>query len=292
MKILHDSFFKWWIEHERHKKYAALIFDIDGTLAAGPKTLPGAAELILWLRKNKFPFQLLTNDGNHSTEEKSASLKKAGLGIEPADIVSCSSVLGSFVRKNNLDGARFFVMGDLGEPCYAITAGLQVERNTKKIYGCDGIIVGEGNYDWQENISAAMNYFCKKPSAYFIVPNPDSYWPNGPHGEIGVGAGGKARFICSILDERGVKIKPSYFGKPYNAVFRRALELLRERYDLKKGVRKEKIIMLGDSLRSDILGANKFGLSSALLLTGITEEKQLKKARGLLAPDLVFRSLG
>ncbi len=37
---------------------------------------------------------------------------------------------------------------------------------------------------------------------------------------------------------------------------------------------------------------NKFALSSALLLTGITEEKQLKKAKGLLAPDMVFGSLG
>ncbi len=292
MKIFHESFFNWWLENERHKKYAALIFDIDGTLSAAEKALPGATELILWLRKNNFPFQLLTNDGNHSTEEKSASLEKAGLDIEPADIVSCSSVLGSFVRKNNLAGARFFVMGDLGEPCYAIAAGLQVERNTRKIYSCQGIIVGEGNYDWQENISAAMNYFCKKPSAYFIVPNPDSYWPNGPDGEIGVGAGGKARFICSILEERGVKIRPVYFGKPYNAVFNRAIEQLRGKYGLKKSVRKEKIIMLGDSLRSDILGANKFGLSSALLLTGITEEKQLKKAKGLLAPNMVFRSLG
>lgn len=290
MKI--QSFFnKWWIEEEAFRDYSALVFDIDGTLIAGRTPLSGAKELIDWLHENKYPFYLLTNDGNHSPEEKSATMRKAGLSILPEDIISCGSAITLFSEKNKLKGKKFFVMGDLGVPCYAEKAGLVVERDTKKILSCEGVIVGEGSYDWMSNFSAATNFFIKKPNAYLLVPNPDSYWPNGLSGEIGIGAGGKARFLCSILHEYGIKLKPVYFGKPYPTIFKYAFKMLKGKHSLPVNTKKKKVLMLGDSLRADIRGANNFGFSTALLLTGITKREHLARMKGVYRPDMVFEGL-
>ena len=123
-----------------------------------------------------------------------------------------------------------------------------------------------------------------------IVPNPDSYWPSG-NGEIGVGAGGKARFLCTILKEYGIKIAPNYLGKPYNPVYRCALQMLKERFNLPRSATEKKILMLGDSLLSDIRGANKAGFTSGLLLTGISNMNHVEKANSTCTPDYIFEKL-
>ncbi len=292
MKILEESFLKWWIEDGNHAGYKGLLFDIDGTLISGKRMLPGSYQLMEWIEEKKFPFFLLTNDGNHSPEEKSAHMTRTGLKVHPDEIISCSMALYDFVKDKSLQGKRFFVMGDLGEPCYAERAGLVVERDTSKTAGCAGVIVGEGYYDWHSNMSAVMNFFISNPKAYFIVPNPDSYWPNGPNGEIGIGAGGKARFLCSILQEYGLFVKPIYLGKPYKGIFRYAYEELRHKYKLSARIPKRKFLMLGDSLRSDIAGARNFGFSAALLLTGITNFEHVRKVKVALRPDFVFKTIG
>ncbi|HCE45915.1 MAG TPA: hypothetical protein DET40_20410 [Lentisphaeria bacterium] len=289
MKILNQTFNEWWKNNSCD--YRAMLFDIDGTLIAGRKVMPGASSLIKRLETAKFPFYLLTNDGNHSTEEKSGMLKRAGLDIRPDRIVSCADALVPFVENNMLKGKKFFVMGDLGKPNFAEKAGLKVERMTRKICECQGVIVGEGTYNWQSNISAAMNFFIKYPDRFLVVPNPDSYWPNGASGELGIGAGGKARFICTILSDYGIRKNPIYLGKPYSAIFDHAFEILITSFNLPANLQKKQVLMLGDSLASDIRGANNFGFTSGLVLTGITNQDHLKKAKPSFRPDFVFPSI-
>lgn len=281
-----ENFRPWLMENQN--LYDAILFDVDGTLFAGDHVLPGAVETIDRLRADNFPFRLLTNDGNHSPQEKSAMMRRAGLKILPREIVSCSMALNSFVADNGFANELFFVMGDLGEPCYAENAGLRVTRKLNEIDSCRGVIVGEGIYDWRGNINAVLNSLAAIPNRPLVVPNPDSHWPNGPNGEIGVGAGGKARFIQMILADMGVAIEPIYLGKPHPAIYEYAVRVLRSSFGLDENPR---VLMLGDSLRSDIQGANAAGMSSALILTGITNQKQVDDAPPHMKPRLVFKCL-
>ncbi|MFA6291268.1 MAG: HAD-IIA family hydrolase [Victivallales bacterium] len=284
--IPNQTFLKWWGRNSC--EFSALLFDIDGTLISGKRAMPGVPALIRQLEDGAFPFFLLTNDGNHSTREKSLLLKKAGLDIKADEIISCGDALKPFARENGLAGQKFFVMGDLGKPSYAEKAGLKVEKRVKNINECSGVIVGEGTYNWQSNISSAMNYFIKYPDRPLIVPNPDSYWPNGPNGELGIGAGGKARFICTILGDYGIRLRPVYLGKPYRAIFDYAFEILKTRFGLPANLPRKRILMLGDSLASDIRGANRFGFTSGLVLTGITNHDHIRKAKPSFKPDHIF----
>lgn len=281
---------KSWIDEERSAIFG-MLFDIDGTLVRGGRVLPGSSELVADLDHQGMPYLLVTNDANHSHAEKEAALHAAGLDIPQERIVSAGDVLVEAARGHGLLGRRVFVMGDLGDPDYAVAAGLEVTREIHELDRCAGVIVGEENYDWQPTFNAVVNFFITHPAAPFIVPNPDVYWPDS-HGTIAIGAGGKARFIVSVLDDYGVSIAPEYLGKPYGAVFQYG----RSRLVTARGrepASRERIVMVGDSLKGDILGANRAGFLSVLMPTGITTPEQLAAlaAGSALRPSLYAGAL-
>ncbi|WP_176012313.1 HAD-IIA family hydrolase [Victivallis sp. Marseille-Q1083] len=281
------KFLDFWVKNQ--ERYQALLFDIDGTLIAGRHLMPGADQMLRWLRENRYPFFLLTNDGNHSTLEKSMLLASNGLKIAPEEILSCADALVEVVEERRLHDQKFFILGDLGNPCYAFRAGLQPTRELAELDSCTGVICGEGRYDWYDHIQAVFNFFRRHPDRLFIVPNPDGCWPGAPNGDFGIGAGGVARFIASLLAEMNLDIPIHYLGKPYPAIYDYALHRLRQKFQLQLNDRR-RVMMLGDSLLSDIRGANWSGLESGLLLTGITSPELAAAATAEFKPNLQFES--
>lgn len=284
------EFRQWW--QCNREAYEAVLFDIDGTLMSAGTCLPGANTFLDHLRETGFPFCLLTNDGDHSVEEKSAMLCKAGLHILPEDIISSAMPLKDFAAENQYTGQPFFVLGSLGCPCYAERAGLIPCRDPEKIDDCAGVIVGEGAYDWHGHLTSVFNFFIRHPERPLVVPNPDAYWPGHRKGEYGIGAGAHARFICGLLAEMGILLEPVYLGKPHGRIYDYAVKSLCERYRFTHPPEPHRIVMVGDSLASDIRGANRSGLTSVLILSGITTATQAEAASADLRPSLTFSSLG
>ena len=266
----------------------ALVFDIDGVLLVNGGPARGSRALLEMLRKSRIPFFLLTNDGDHSTREKAAILKAADLQIHHSEIVSCGDGLVTLHEKNLFSPAPFFIMGNLGNPCFAEKAGLNATRDLSRIGKCQGVIVGEKGYDWETTINAVVNYFIQTPDARLIVPNPDEYYPGTPAGHIRIGAGGVARFIVRVLKTYGTTVSPIYLGKPFSPIFEKTHARLEA--VLGRPVPRGRVLMAGDFLRSDIQGARDFGYCSALLLTGVTNLEMLE--RSPVRPDLVFETLG
>jgi len=229
----------------------------------------------------------LTNDACHSPAEKSASLRKIGIPVDQKDIVSSGDTLSDFVVGCGLSHHLFFVMGALGDPCYALKAGLQVTRQLEELSRCRGVIVGEGRYDWEAVFNAVVNFFMAKPKAMLITPNPDEYFPMNS-GRIRIGPGAVARFVQRVLATYGLPVEPLYLGKPYLPIFERNHLILEQK--LGRKVDRDRVWMVGDFIESDIRGARYFGYRSALLLTGLTSRQSLD--RSALQPDLVFELLG
>lgn len=279
-----------WLE-KKAGDYDGLLFDIDGTLVRGDKSLHGAEELLSWLDSISCPYLLVTNDSSHSHCEKAAILRASGLHVEPEDILSAGDVIVELARERDLVGKTFFVMGELGEPNYAREAGIIVTRSLSTLPECTGVIVGEKNYDWQSTFNAVVNFFIANPLAQFIVPNPDVYWPVGD-GKIAIGSGATAGFLGSVLAEYGVSVQAECLGKPHGGIFEYARHLIAKR--LGKSVDSaDRIIMVGDSLKGDVRGANKARFVSVLVLTGITLEEQLERAMAdpELLPDVLAKTL-
>ena len=277
---------------EERDQFDLVMFDIDGTLVCGNRVLPGAREVILQLKHDEFPFALLTNDGTRSSQQKAKLLGAIGLSVDGIDIVSCADAIGDYVQRHGYEGHKVFIMGELGDPCYAERASLETTRTHTELSSCDGVIVGEANYEWESTFNAVVNFFIRKQEAFLLVPNPDTYWPTD-RGEINIGAGGKARFIADVLQEYGVLITPEYLGKPSSIIFHHALNHLCDRYQLDSKPSPQRILHVGDSLSSDIKGANTMNFTSALVLTGITKIEHLKCLDSIPSskPDLVFEML-
>lgn len=283
MRFLH-----WFDEHR--EEFDALLFDIDGTLATGPRQLPGAAETLQYLRTHQIPYALLTNDGNNSRMEKSALIARSGLHIPAEEIISCADGLQEIARERNLTGVKVFALADLGTPSYVELAGMVSCTDLAEIDDCAAVVVGEGVYDWYRYIHGVMNFFRRHPDRLMLIPNPDSYWPGLPGGGVGIGAGGVARFILTILKEMGVEPEAIFIGKPFSGIYQHAQNVIAERFGI-TALRNERWIMVGDSLASDIRGANWLGMTSAVLLTGITSLEQAQNALPPLRPHHIFDSL-
>lgn len=274
-----------WIE-KKSDTIDAIAFDVDGVLLRGREPIPGAPELLQDLRKRHIPFGLLTNDGCHSPEEKSGFMRECGMDVTAGELISCGHGLEEMKAKYGWTDELFYVLGTLGTPCYAQRIGLKTTAHVADIDQCAAVLVGEKWYDWHTHITAAYNFFLRHPERLLVIPNPDETYPHG-RGEMGVASGATGRMIQRLCAAAGSQITPVYLGKPYAPIFEHFHHGLERK--MQRPVDRRRVIMVGDSLTSDIPGGKTFGYQTALTLTGMTSEEMLTASEQ--RPDVVVSAL-
>ena len=283
------KFSEYFKEHTAD--FDAILFDVDGTLSSGSIVLPGVKEFLTFLEEINFPYLLLTNDSCNSQEQKAFYLNKGGVPVSEKRVLSAGNALEWWVNSGNYDGRLFFQYGKLGNPSYVEAAGIKYTTDPERINECAGVLCGEGYYDWRQSIEAAFNLLLKHPEYPMIVANPDSYWPSLKINGLGIGAGSVARFICQVLADAGKNVKPLYLGKPYSPIYQCAFPFLRRLFLEKSFDNPSRIIMVGDSLKSDIAGANANSITSALVLSGITDMEQVENCLKEERPQMIFSGI-
>ena len=103
------------------------------------------------------------------------------------------------IRSNQELVGLFFRAGRLGD-----TGDLELTSDPARLEECSAVLMGEGPYDWRTTWEALIDFFRHHPERPFIVPNPDTCWPNASTGGIGIGAGGQARCIRLLLHPRAL----------------------------------------------------------------------------------------
>jgi len=73
-------------------------------------------------------------------------------------------------------------------------------------------------------------------------------------------------------------VEPIVVGKPERIIFEQALARL--------GARREETAILGDRLETDILGGRRAGITTIMVLTGISSAEEA--ARCEVPPDLIY----
>ncbi len=267
----------------------ALIFDVDGTLINGGVPIPESMDFICRLQRENFPYFLLTNDAGNSPEQKAEIIRQSGIPAAASQIISSGNAIAEYIQDNNWAGRKFYQCGDLGIPNYAESAALLITRDPRDIYECEGAIVGEGVFDWRREINGLFNFILHHPGAPVLVGNPDSYW-KGRYG-VGVGSGAIIRMVASLVREAGGDVDITYIGKPYPPVYEYVKKHLKEMLPECSDPQMSKIAMIGDSLASDIQGANYAGMISCLVLTGVTTRELAGQAPLHRKPDMIFDTL-
>ena len=103
--------------------------------------------------------------------------------------------------------------------------------------------------------------------------------------DVAVATGGIAKLVESMLNRKFI-----HFGKPDSQMFMYAYERLNGELG---SIDKKDILMVGDTLETDILGGNKFGVQTMLVLSGNTREDKaqlLIQSKGII-PDYICKSV-
>ncbi|MEQ9115547.1 MAG: TIGR01459 family HAD-type hydrolase [Rickettsiales bacterium] len=235
------------------------IFDLCGVVHDGVSLHEGTVEFIEYLRTLKKDVILLSNSPNFSSKAKNF-LNSNNFKIKEDEVLLTSGdyfysvVRGSADYKNK----KYFYFGGERNRESLVEMGLEITADPAS---ADYIIASPFSDDKKEieDYSKLVEELVKYGKEYLCI-NPDIYAPHGNTIRYTPG------FFAKLYEELGGKVK--YFGKPEKSIYQHVIGLNR-RYE---SAPKDRIIMIGDSMNTDIRGANNFAISSLLVGKGYHKE--------------------
>lgn len=264
------------------ERYSALLFDAYGVLSYSVGALPGAAELIDRLNGMGKPYYVLTNDSSALPENRAAIYRKVGLNVDAERIITSGGLLKEYFAENDLRGAKCVVLGTDDSAEYVRRAG---GVPVSALDGFDMVVVGDqSGFPFLDGVNGVLSALFRMIDAgrvpRLVLPNPDLVYPDDDG--FGMASGSVALILETALQQRYPERAGLAFerlGKPNGAIFAEALQ--------RAGTRD--MVMLGDTLETDIRGANAFGIDSALVAGGVTPSNGLDGA--VDAPTYWLRGL-
>lgn len=236
-------------------RYDAIISDVWGVLHNGVHATPGAGEALKAAREAGKPVVLLTN-----APRPPASIRRqlTGFGVveDVCDaIVSSGGVTRDLLTKRG--NAPFFHLGPPRD--MAIYEGLAVrpvEFEAAELILCSGLFDDETEQaeDYRPMLEQAL-----ARNLPLICANPDLVVERGPDLLPCAGA------IADLYERMGGET--IWVGKPHPLVYRYARESIEAR--LGRPVAAERILCIGDALRTDVAGAAAAGHDCLMTLAGI-----------------------
>lgn len=246
-------------------RYDALLLDAFGVLTLPGGAIPGAPELLRTLRAEEKPFFVVTNTSAALPEHNAEVWQGYGLAIEPDQIIAAGSLLGPWYERHGLVGADTVVLGTPDTHLYAERAGAQVVALTEQSEPAVMVIGDDVAEPALRTLGAAVTVILRARAAgrplKVVLPNPDVIYPRGGD-RFGVTAGALAVLIEAAVARRHPEapLEVDRLGKPYAPIFEAALARCPSPH----------VVMVGDQLDTDVAGANRCGIDSVLVPTGVS----------------------
>jgi HAD superfamily hydrolase (TIGR01457 family) len=256
------------------KDFRAYLLDLDGVIYRGEQVLGGAREFVEWLDATGRKVLYLSNNSLQSPDEVTARLARLGMPRPEGRVLTAGAAAVQAVAER-FPGGRVFVVGLPAVERMAEEAGLRlVWREGIEGDRPDAVLVGLDRSLTYERLRRALRAILA--GAAFISVNRDPRLPVEDGFDPGTGA------IAAAL-EYASGVRAEIVGKPAPGIALTAMQLL--------GVRPEETLMVGDGLDLDIVAGHAAGVTTALVLTGLTTAEQAQAASGERRPDLVFPDL-
>ena len=243
------------------------LLDMDGVIYRGSRLVPGASDFITRLRSHGIPFRFLTNNSQRARRDVALKLRRLGIEASEHEVFTCAMATARFLASQK-PNATAYVIGEHGLAAALHRNGLTVVDDDP-----DFVVVGEGRTMTFEMIERGVRLVEK--GARLIATNPDPNCPTDQGTRPGCGA------IVAMI-ERATGVEAFSVGKPSPVMMRAARKEM--------GLRTDEIIMVGDTMETDILGAVQMGYRSVLVLSGGTRRQDVKKFA--YEPDLIVDHIG
>lgn len=245
------------------ERFDAILFDSDGVLTRWPSAVPGAPEAVARLNQLRKPCFVLTNDASALPETRAARYAALGLDIDAGRIITSGMLLAGYFAESRLAGARCIVLGTEDSAEYVRLAGGRIAPFESDF---DALVIGDQQgYPFLDAADAVLSNLFRKidrgETPHLVLPNPDLIYPLGDG--YGFASGAVAQMFEAALALRypdRPQLRFTRLGKPHPAMFEEAIR--------RCGTRN--VVMVGDTPASDIRGANRVGITSVLVDTGVS----------------------
>jgi 4-nitrophenyl phosphatase len=247
-----------------------LIIDMDGVLWLGEQPMPALQSFFETLRALNLRFILATNNASKSGDEYVAKLKKLGVEVALDEILTSPQATALYLAQH-APAARVFVIGEPGLAVELGTKGLSVVNDAPQT--ATHVVVG-----WDRTLSyAKLAEACLliRAGATFIGTNPDVTYPDAR----GIVPGNGATLAALRVS---TDVEPLIIGKPMPEMMVQSMARM--------GATPADTAVIGDRLDTDILGGINAGLTTLLVLTGVTTAEAAQ--HDAIRADYVFQDIG
>ena len=232
----------------------AVLIDIDGVLTVSWEPLPGAVEALREIREAGFGVALVTNTTSRTRASIAGTLREAGFAVEAEDILTAPVATAAYLAEHH-PGARCVLLnsGDIREDLDGVALLDPADLDPDDAESApDVVIVGGAGPEFDyDALNQAFGYMQR--GARLVAVHRNLYWRTDAGLQLDSGA-----FVMGL--EQAARTEAEVTGKPSAAFFEAGLARL--------GVGAGEALMVGDDIESDVLAAQRVGITGVLVKTG------------------------
>ena len=249
--------------------YDVVLLDLDGVVYVGGHAVPHAVEVLQVVRDLGVRLGFITNNAARTPGQIAAHLTDLGVPARPDEVVTSAQAVAAMIARGLPEGTHVAVLGADG-----LRQALR-ERGLVPVAvdaDAEAIVSGYGpDVAWHEIMRAATRI---RSGLRWYAANTDGTIPTA-YGEA-PGHGAQVELLS-----RFTGVTPPVAGKPAKPLF----------VEARRRIPGDRVLMVGDRLDTDILGASSVGIDSLLVLTGVTSAADVGTGSELERPTYVADDL-
>ena len=234
--------------------------------------MPGLTDFFAFLRHQKIGLMLATNNASRTSEHYTSVLADFGVQISPDEIITSGQTTARYLAERSAPGAPIYVIGGDGLHQLLAERGFCLLDTGAEPGSAEHVVVSWDRQVTYDKLAQATLHI--RAGAHFIGTNPDRTWP----GERGLVPGAGA-IIAAV--QAATDVEPTIIGKPSPVMLQLAMRRM--------GASAAATAMLGDRLETDILGGHNAGLTTIMVLSGVSGRDDL--AASPVQPDMIFENI-
>lgn len=253
-------------------RFRAIVCDLDGVVYRSHEAIPHAVGALETAREAGVAIAYATNNAGREPSVVGNHLRGLGLVAPDESVVNSSMAGAAYLAERVPPGAPVLAVGGEGVATALVEAGLRPLRaggTPGPLQHADPVAVLQGygpEVSWRDLAAAA---YAIQGGAIWVATNLDATIPTSE----GI-APGNGSLVAAV--RRAVANDPVAVGKPETPLY----ELCAARL----GVGVGQTLAIGDRLDTDIIGANRAGMPSLCVTTGVDQVDTIAAADGQERP--------
>jgi HAD superfamily hydrolase (TIGR01450 family) len=249
--------------------FDAFCFDLDGTIFLGNERLPGAKEVVEQIRTAGKKILFITNSPTQTREDCRVRLEKLSIEADKEEILTAPHVAASYFQER-IENPSIYIVGE--EALNREFEPFSLNVTTNPLHATH-LLVGLDRRFTYDTLHEAMK--AVRNGAQMIITNPDPVCPV-PGGFIP-----DTYSLAKAIEVASGDTATDIIGKP-SAYYA-------EKIEEKLNVPKNRVLIIGDRLDTDIMLGQKNDFPTCLVLTGATDRNQVEASH--IQPDYIVETL-